>query len=110
MKNVQYYALGALVLCSCDCYQVVDGTVVDAQTGQPLANARVHKQGNAVVPIATDAQGRFHVAEISGGWSCPPMRVVVEAPGYQAQEALIPAGGAQQVKLQRVGLRAPDSI
>ncbi|WP_426059774.1 carboxypeptidase-like regulatory domain-containing protein [Hymenobacter sp. B1770] len=109
MKLVRYYALGALLLCSCDCYQVVDGIVVDAQTGQPLADARVQKQGNLAFPVTTDAQGRFHVAEIAGGWSCPPMRVAVEAPGYHAQEVLIPAGGTQRVKLEREAQQVPDT-
>jgi hypothetical protein len=98
------------LLGSCDCYQVADGTVVDAQTGQPLANVRVHQHGNAAFPVTTDAQGRFHVAEVSGGWSCPPMRVAVEAPGYHAQEVLIPAGGTQQVKLQREVQHVPVTL
>jgi hypothetical protein len=93
---------GVLLLSSCDCLQKVSGTVVDATTGKPINQVAVYKKGKEWKE-KTDELGKFELSEISGGISCPPMKVILEATNYQTVEIEIPAGGYKLIKMQLGG-------
>lgn len=93
--------LVTFTLWSCDCYQVVKGTVVDGATGKPLSQIKVHNKYNPPLETSTDSLGQFELADISGGL-CPPMVVIVQADNYQTTEVKIPAGGHKRIPLQLV--------
>lgn len=63
----------------------LDGVVVDAISGAPLAGAHVVHDGT---PLAADAQGRFHVEGT-------PARVAARAPGYLRRD--VPVENADAV-------------
>lgn len=97
-----FSVLGFLTLLSaCDCNQVVQGMVVDQETGKPLINASVTNQYKAYDKTVTDSTGRFVLSSISGGFRCPPMELVVEHPGYKKLETSIPAGGDKTIRLEK---------
>lgn len=98
MKNLTTWCLGlmASLLVSCDCLQRLQGTVLDADTGKPLADVyytrmplnEIQKQQiledtSAFKPL-TDSTGRFSVSFMSNGFNCKPhMILYLEKPGYQ---------------------------
>ncbi|WP_210463798.1 carboxypeptidase regulatory-like domain-containing protein [Rufibacter roseolus] len=90
-----------LFLTSCDCYQRVQGKVVDLKSGLPLENVSVSNPVKENFKTETDSLGQFELAGISGGFSCPPMSVVVEKAGFKRLETSIPAGGFQVIKLEK---------
>jgi hypothetical protein len=106
MKICLIPLVGLLILPSCDCIQEVSGTVVDATDGKPIEQVTVYKKG-VEIKSKTDRFGNFKLSEISGGFSCPPMRVVLEAPNYKTVEVEIPAGGEQLIKMQLRGSATP---
>lgn len=106
MKICLVVLVSLLVLPSCDCIQEASGTVVDATDGKPIEQVTVYKKGKAI-KSKTDRLGNFRLSEISGGFSCPPMRVVLEAPNYKTMEVEIPAGGEQLIKMQLGGSASP---
>lgn len=86
---------------SCDCLQNVTGTVVDAQTNQPIQDAHVQKMNKNNVQADTDENGGFELSCISGGlFGCPPMTVVVSMDGYETQTVKIDNAGHTTIKLQ----------
>lgn len=69
----------------------LDGVVIDAATGAPLAGAHVVHDGT---PLAADAQGRFHIEGM-------PERVAARAPGYLRRDVAVEGADA----VLRVALR-----
>jgi hypothetical protein len=93
--------IGLTFLISCDCYQRVTGTVVDKETGRPLNGVTVYNKSKEWSKIITDTTGHFELSNISGGFRCPPMTIVVKKTDYKIFETSIPAGGQQIVKLEK---------
>jgi hypothetical protein len=90
--------------------QVIEGTVIDAETRQPIAGAIVTVAPDASGPIESlageapaDAHGRFRILSAASGRH----RVVASAPGFGQTEQAVTLGGraSQQLafELRRVG-------
>ena len=105
-------AVGALALTACG--QGLDGTVVDANTGRPVANATVDifnsgwgfRDGSLVwdkeyrTRATTDAAGRFHL-DVDGG-----SNLTVIADGY----AKVVTSACRSPMLVRIGGPYPDYL
>ncbi|WP_188620952.1 hypothetical protein [Flavobacterium suaedae] len=87
---------------SCDCHQIIRGTVIDKETNKPLENILVYKKSDKeYTRILTDSLGIFELSDVSGGlWGCPPMEIVIEGEGYLKKEGEIPAGGEKTIELE----------
>ena len=88
---------------------VLEGQIVNAENGQPIAGARVYIAGTPI-DLTTDAQGRFR-AEVPGG----SYSVSVLAPSFAAQtlDAVeIPAKGKAErnIELTPAGLELPEFV
>lgn len=88
---------------------VLEGQIVNAENGQPVAGARVYLAGTPI-DLTTDAQGRFR-AEVPGG----SYAVSVIAPGFASQTldaVAIPAKGKAErnIELTPAGLELPDFV
>lgn len=69
---------------------IIKGRVVDAQTGNGLARARVHLQGFTVAPakmVVTDDTGAFKLTDVAAG----ALSIIVIRPGYMTTQ--YPEGG-----------------
>lgn len=91
----------SIILTSCDCYQNVTGTIVDAETNQPIEGAYVQKEHKDYDKDETDEKGNFKVESISGGFRCPPMTVIISKEGYETLTVKINNGGNEKIKLKR---------
>lgn len=95
---------GFLFFTSCDCYQVVTGTIVDIETKKPIDGVLVYNKTKPTNKSQTIHDGNFEVTSISGGLSgCPPMTIIIEHSDYEKQEITIPAGGNKEIFLTRKG-------
>lgn len=99
MKKISLIPLGLVVVVSCDCLQRISGTVVDKETGEPLYGVLVYSKDNEWVKTTTDSTGYFELSDISGGFRCPPMKIVIEDKDYKSQKVKIPAGGMKIIEL-----------
>ena len=81
----QTFLLLLAALCAALPAFALDGVVVDAATGAPIAGAHVVHDGT---PISADAQGRFHVEGT-------PARVSVRAAGYLRRELAVAEADTQ---------------
>lgn len=94
--------LGAFLLAgSTLCAQIVEGTVVNSVTGQPVAGASVNIAGKgAAYQAVSDAQGSFRMEGVVDGTYTPK----VEKPGFRAapdaQRAFRIAAGVSPDRLQ----------
>src|SRR5262249_62361796 len=84
--------IGRLGLSGPPADRVVDATVVDAETGEPIPDARI-TVGSA--SLMTDATGRYRLTRLR-----PGDRLVVTADGYTRQEILVGDGGAMPIALR----------
>lgn len=90
-----------MILSSCDCLQNVTGTVIDAETNQPIQGAQVHKQQREYDKDETDENGKFAIESISGGlFDCPPMTIVVSKDGYETKTVEIDNAEDKTIKLK----------
>lgn len=88
---------------SCDCYQVVTGTILDSETKKPINEVLVFNKTKPTNKTQTDNDGNFEVTSISGGLGgCPPMTIIIEHLDYEKQEITIPAGGSEEIFLTRL--------
>ncbi len=72
----------------------VSGTVVDAETGEPLPGASVVMKENTRMGVVTDASGKFKV-EVPSGVTV----LIVSFVGYESYELQL-AGNAEEVKIR----------
>ena len=100
-RNAFLFVLVMPILISCDCYQVVSGTVVDKLTHAPTMGVIANKKGKNWDKSTTDDMGYFKLASTSGGINCPPMTVVFKAQ-YKTVEVDITAGGQQKIEMEAV--------
>ena len=97
MRQLLLTLLTITFLTSCDCNQVVSGTVLDNKTGKPLSNITVYNKNENSVKTKTDTAGHFQLSNISGGYGCPPMTVIVDANDYKKIEISIDEIGRAHV-------------
>jgi hypothetical protein len=86
-------------LTSCDCYRRISGTVLDNKTGKSIQGVTVYSKNKNWVRTTTDSIGHFELSDVSGGFSCPPMEIILEARGYNPTETSIAAGGSKTIKM-----------
>ncbi len=104
-KNITTIA-ALFILTSCDCLQVVRGTVVDLNTDKPLKNVHVFKDGKSYDECNTDSSGAFQIESISGGmFGCPGMTVVIEKDGYEKQIVKIGCGDFKKIALKTIAVK-----
>lgn len=101
MKTIFKILFVALFLQSCDCNQVVSGTIAD-ERGLPIYNATIYNKNKTWNKIQSDSLGEFELHNVSGGFfRCPPMRIVIEKPGYKTITTTIDAGGSKTITLEK---------
>lgn len=69
--------------------QKVNGTVIDAQTKEPLIGASIVLKEQRGMGVVTDADGKFHIELIEGSATA----LIVSYIGYQTEEVKLPATG-----------------
>ena len=69
--------------------QKVNGTVIDAQTKEPLIGASIVLKEQRGMGVVTDADGKFHIELLEGGATA----LIVSYIGYQTEEVKLPAAG-----------------
>ena len=67
----------------------VNGTVVDAQTKEPLIGASIVLKEQRGIGVVTDVDGKFHIELVEGSATA----LIVSYIGYQAEEVKLPATG-----------------
>jgi hypothetical protein len=83
--------------------QDVYGTVLDADTRQPLDSVFVYKQNKENDFGYTDTHGHFEVESISGGlFGCPAMTVELKKEGYEVESAEIEVGSHAKVFMRKI--------
>lgn len=92
-----------VLLTSCDCVQDVYGTVIDAETLQPIDSVYAYKQNKGKDFGYTDERGHFEINSIDGGLSfgCPPMTVIFKKNGYEMDSTEIKVGAHAKVHLRK---------
>lgn len=93
--------LFSLLLTSCDCFQSVSGTVVDEQSGQPLAGVKVQNIASYDTDKLTDQNGYFEKSEIGPGFDCPELNLKFEKEGYISDTLNLGSGKDKVVKLRK---------
>ncbi|MFV0529982.1 MAG: carboxypeptidase-like regulatory domain-containing protein [Flavobacteriales bacterium] len=101
LKQIILYFSFFLFLTSCDCYQVVNGVVLDKDTKNPLQGIIVSNKNKEWNKTTTDSLGHFKLSNISGGFCCPPMEILIEHSYYKTQETKIQSGGYSEIQLEK---------
>ncbi len=73
----------------------------DRETKEPLKGVRVFNKKKNWSEIKTDSFGHFELSNVSGGFGCPLMEIVIEGPEYKTKEAKIEAGGFTEIYLTK---------
>jgi len=69
------------VFTSCDCFQHVQGIVIDSETQLPIDSVKVMRDAERI--IYTDSFGNFEIASVTGGlFACPKISLSFEKEGY----------------------------
>lgn len=101
MKILTLYIFGILILTSCDCYQVVEGNVIDKETKEPLKDVKVYDKSRNSNETLTDSLGYFQLSKTTGGFRCPPMEIVIEHSDFETKEDIINSGGSKEIELTK---------
>lgn len=105
VRNIALIPL--MILFSCDCYQSVEGIVLDADSGLPIDNVQIvgnhdfeHGEKNHVE--TSGDRGQFSYSDISGGlFGCPELVLVFSKEGYYIQRISFDSGsGSDTVYLE----------
>lgn len=90
-----------LLLTSCgDCIQRVSGVVLDANTKRPVTQVMILKKEKTTRKTLSDSAGNFILEDISGGFTCPAMQLLLVKKGYDTARMEIPAGDSVTILLQ----------
>lgn len=101
MKQILCILFITFIITSCDCYQMIDGIVVDKETNKPIVGATLYVKNKEQNKALTDSVGYFQLSNISGGFTCPPMNIIVECTGYKIYKAEIPIGKEKMIYLEK---------
>ena len=99
--KISYFLLIIICLTSCDCHQVVEGIVLDDKTKKPIENVLIFNKSKKWSKTKTDSLGKFKLSNVSGGFRCPPMSIVIEHDDYELKETKIEAGGYSKIDLTK---------
>ncbi|WMJ72121.1 hypothetical protein RCC89_02895 [Cytophagaceae bacterium ABcell3] len=101
MKTFHLILLFSIIFTSCDCNQRVLGTVIDKKTRKPLEGISVYNKNKRWNVTNTDSTGKFILSNVSGGFRCPPMTVIIEDSSYNYFETKIPSGKGKIIELTK---------
>lgn len=85
---------------------VLSGTIVDADSGQPLPDARIALQGPVGADVRSDNSGRFRIADLQRGH----YRIEISRSGYRALvlNTVLETGDKRNLGEIRLDVRATD--
>ena len=87
--------------CSCDCYRVINGKVIDQSTKQPLTGVKIFCKDRPEDGTISDTTGSFEVSRIASGFNCPRLVLVFEKDGFQSVETDDRKGENQTIEMTR---------
>ena len=99
MKKIIYILIALTLLGSCDCRQTIRGTIIDSVTKQPIENVEICNKNKTWEKTETDEKGFFTLSGISGGLTCPPMKIIIVHKDYEKLETEIKSGGQKDILL-----------
>jgi hypothetical protein len=99
MKKLLILLLPLMFLCSCDCYRVVNGKVIDQITKQPLSGVKIHCKDRPADCTISDTAGHFEISRIASGFNCPQLELVFEKDQYQNAETSSTKGENQTIEM-----------
>lgn len=90
-----------LFFASCECYQVVSGTIIDSDSDKPVAKVNVTAPKSGEV-VQTDSTGRFEINTTAKSLlKCPDLKLLFEADGYKVRALEFPSGTETHVQLKK---------
>lgn len=99
--RIAFVFMTVLFLASCQCYQVVSGTIIDSETEQPVEKAKVIEM-NKGESVQTDSTGRFEFNITAKKiFKCPDMELIVHGEGFKSRVLVLPSGTDKDVKLKK---------
>jgi len=101
MKKLILIFIAFTFLISCDCHQVVKGIIIDSETKKPIEHVEVYNKNKRWNNTITDENGFFELTNISGGFTCPPMKIIIRHENYDKVETEIDAGKQKNLLLVR---------
>ncbi|MFV0535758.1 MAG: carboxypeptidase-like regulatory domain-containing protein [Dysgonomonas sp.] len=101
MKQILCILFFIFVITSCDCYQMIDGIVIDKETNKPIVGAILYVKNKEQNKALTDSIGYFQFFNISGGFTCPPMNIIVEYAGYKIYKSEMSLGKEKVIYLEK---------
>lgn len=73
-----------IVFASCDCFRLVQGTVIDFHTKQPIEGVKVEVKKQTDIIIYSDSVGNFqYLSKTAGLPFCPSIVLTFEKTGYK---------------------------
>ena len=110
MKQLIYIFIALTFLASCDCNQNVKGIILDKNTNEPIENADVYNKNKSWNKTKTDEKGYFELSNVSGGFTCPPMTIIIEHKDYEKAESEIESGGQKEILLTKKVTQQKDTL
>ena len=99
--KISFFLLIIICLTSCDCHQVVEGIVLDDKTKKPIESVLIFNKRKEWSKTKTDSLGKFKLPNVSGGFRCLPMSIVIKHDNYELKETKIEAGGYSKIDLTK---------
>lgn len=110
MRQPIYILIALAFLVSCDCNQNVKGTILDRNTNEPIGNADIYNKNKSWSKTKTDEKGYFELSNVSGGFTCPPMTIIVEHTDYEKAETEIESVGQKEILLTKKVTHKKDTL
>jgi hypothetical protein len=110
MRKIIYIFIVLTFLVSCDCYQNIKGTIFDIKTKKPIGNVEIYNKNKSWSKTKTDEKGHFKLSNVSGGLTCPPMKIIIEHKDYEKAETEIESGGQKEIFLTRKVTQQKDTL
>jgi hypothetical protein len=107
MTNGKYIYLSIMLMStlftlgSCECYQNVEGVVLDKKTNKPIDSVMVQKIDRGIGEFS-DSTGAFKIHANSGGiFGCPLMKISLTKSGYYSDTTEIDNAGSKTIYLTK---------
>ncbi len=100
MKKYSIIIILFTLLSSCDCYQKIQGVVVQKGTDLPIKGARIYNKDKTYNQVLSDSTGYFEISNISGGFKCPPLSIVIEKEQYITQAITVKHSQTDTVRIE----------
>jgi CarboxypepD_reg-like domain len=110
MRKIIYIFIALTFLVSCDCNQNIKGTILDIKTKEPIGNVEIYNKNKSWSKTKTDEKGYFKLSNVSGGLTCPPMKIIIEHKDYEKAETEIESGGQKEILLTRKVTQKKDTL